>query len=82
MECMEKKGEGGAHTCLVGKPEGKRPLDRSRRRCVNSIRMDLQEMGLEVWLDGSGTRKGQLVGYWERDDKFLGSIKCGNFFTG
>ena len=30
---------------LVGKPEGKRPLGRPRRRCVDSIRMDLQEVG-------------------------------------
>jgi hypothetical protein len=30
---------------LVGKPEGKRPLGRSRRRWVDNIRMDLQEVG-------------------------------------
>jgi len=30
---------------LVGKPEGKRPLRRPRRRWVNNIRMDLQEVG-------------------------------------
>ena len=30
---------------LVGKPEGKRPLGRPRRRWVDSIRMDLQEVG-------------------------------------
>jgi len=30
---------------LVGKPEGKRPLGRPRRRCVDNIRMDLQEVG-------------------------------------
>jgi len=30
---------------LLGKPEGKRPLGRPRRRCVDSIRMDLQEVG-------------------------------------
>jgi hypothetical protein len=30
---------------LVGKPEGKRSLGRSRRRWVNNIRMDLGEMG-------------------------------------
>jgi hypothetical protein len=31
---------------LVGKPEGKRPLGRPRRRCENGIRMDLREIGL------------------------------------
>jgi len=37
--------ERGAHRVLVGKPEGKRPLGRHRRRWVDSIRMDLQEVG-------------------------------------
>jgi len=30
---------------LVEKPEGKRPLGRPRRRWVDKIRMDLQEVG-------------------------------------
>jgi hypothetical protein len=30
---------------LVGKPEGKRPLRRPRRRWVDNIRMDLGEVG-------------------------------------
>ena len=30
---------------LVGKPEGRRPLGRPRRRWVDNIRMDLQEVG-------------------------------------
>jgi hypothetical protein len=29
---------------LVGKPEGKRPLERPRRRWVDNIRMDLEEV--------------------------------------
>jgi hypothetical protein len=37
---------------LVGKPEGKRPLGRPRRRWENNIKMDLQEVGLgyEDWI--------------------------------
>jgi hypothetical protein len=31
---------------LVGKPEGKRPLGRPRRRWEDGIRMDLRETGL------------------------------------
>jgi hypothetical protein len=31
---------------LVGKPEGKRPLGRPRRRWEDGIRMDLRELGL------------------------------------
>jgi hypothetical protein len=29
----------------VGKPEGKRPLGRPRRRCVGNIKMDLRDIG-------------------------------------
>jgi hypothetical protein len=33
---------------LVGKPEGKRPLGRLRRRWMVNIKMDLLELGLNV----------------------------------
>jgi hypothetical protein len=33
---------------LVGKPEGKRPLGRPRRRWIHNIKMDLLEIGLSV----------------------------------
>jgi hypothetical protein len=36
---------GGVYGVLVGKPEGKRPLGRPRRRCVGNIKMDLQGVG-------------------------------------
>jgi hypothetical protein len=29
----------------VGKPEGRRPLGRPKRRCVDNIKMDLREIG-------------------------------------
>ena len=35
----------GSYRVLVGKPEGKRPLGRPRRRWVDNSRMDLQEVG-------------------------------------
>ena len=35
----------GGYRVLVGKPEGKRQLGRPRRRWVDNIRMDLQEVG-------------------------------------
>jgi len=35
----------GVHRVLVGKPEGKRPLGRRRRRWEDNIKMDLQEVG-------------------------------------
>jgi hypothetical protein len=39
-----------AYRILVGKPEGKRPLGRPRRRWVDNIKMDLREIGME-WID-------------------------------
>jgi len=39
-------GEGrDVHRVLVGKPEGKRPLGRSRYRWEDNIKMDLREVG-------------------------------------
>jgi len=42
--------ERGVYRVLVGKPEGSRPLGRPRRRWVDNIRMDLQEVG-SVYMD-------------------------------
>jgi hypothetical protein len=43
---VARMGEGrGVHTVLVGKPEGMRPLGRSRRRWEDNIKRDLQEVG-------------------------------------
>jgi hypothetical protein len=41
-----------AYRTLVGKPEGRRPLGRPRRRWEDNIKMDLQEVGWGVeWID-------------------------------
>jgi hypothetical protein len=37
--------ERGVYRILVGKPEGKRPLGRPRRRWEDNIKMDLQDVG-------------------------------------
>ena len=43
---VARMGEGrGVHRVLVGKPEGKRPLGKPRRRWEDNIKMDLQEVG-------------------------------------
>jgi hypothetical protein len=39
--------ERGVYRVLVGKPEGKRPLGRPKRRWEDNIKMDLQEVGCE-----------------------------------
>ena len=47
-------GEGrGVYRILVGKPEGRRPLGRPRRRWEDNIRMDLREVGYGCvdWMD-------------------------------
>jgi hypothetical protein len=38
----------GAYRALVGKPEGRRPLGRPRRRWEDNIKMDLREVGWGV----------------------------------
>jgi hypothetical protein len=44
--------ERGVYRVLVGKPKGRRPLVRPRRRWVDKIRMDLQEVrcGYMDWI--------------------------------
>ena len=72
----------GVHRVLVGKPEGKRPLGRARRRWEDNIKMDLQEVGggrgdwMELAQDRDGWRA--LVGYGA---ELSGSINAGNFLT-
>jgi hypothetical protein len=48
----------GVYRVLVGKPEGKRPLGRPRRRWEDNIRMDLQEVGCG-WVDWIGLAQGR-----------------------
>ena len=50
---MARMGEErGVYKVMVGKPEGKRPLGRPRRRLVDNIRTELQEMecGYMDWI--------------------------------
>jgi hypothetical protein len=50
--CM---GQGrNLYRVLVGKPEGKRPLGRPRRRC-ETIKMDLREIGWGGGVDSPGS---------------------------
>jgi hypothetical protein len=55
---MEEKKN--VYGLLVGKPEGKRPLGRPRRRWVDNIRMDLGEVGWGGvdWIDLAQDREG------------------------
>jgi hypothetical protein len=49
---VARREEGrGVHKVLVGKPEGKRPLGRPRRRWEDNIKLYLQEVGRVVGTD-------------------------------
>ena len=72
--------ERGVYKVLVGKPEDRRPLGRPRRRWVNNIRVDLQEVGCG-YMDWTGLTQ-------DRDRwrtlmsavmNLRGSVKCGEF---
>jgi hypothetical protein len=39
----------GVYRALVGKPEGRRPLGRPRRRWEDNIKMDVREVGCGAW---------------------------------
>jgi hypothetical protein len=59
---------------LVGKPEGKWPLGRPSRRWIDSIKIELLEIGLSVvdWIDLAQDRHSSC----ELDNEPSGSIKC------
>jgi len=46
-------GRTGVYRVLMGKPEGKSPIGRPRRRWEDNIKIDLQEMGCGAmdWID-------------------------------
>jgi len=45
----------GVYRVLVGKPEGKRPIGRPRRRLEHNIKMDLQKVECRYGLDRAGS---------------------------
>ena len=64
---------------LVGKPEGKRPLGRPRRRWEDNIKLDLQEVGCGMdWIElaQDSDRWRALVSAVNEPS---GSVKCGEF---
>jgi hypothetical protein len=76
---VARMGEGrGAYRILVGRPQGRRPLGRPRRRWEDNIKMDLQEVG---WggMDWVDMAQGQVAGCCECGNEPSGSIKRGEF---
>jgi hypothetical protein len=78
-----------AYRILVGKPEGKRPLGRPRRRWVDNIKINLREIGWDgmdwielaqdrdQWRDLVNTVMNLRVPY--NSEEFLSSCKIGSF---
>jgi len=57
---VARMGEGrGVYGVLVGRPEGRRPLGRPRRRWEDNIRMDLREVGCGCvdWMEPAQDRE-------------------------
>jgi hypothetical protein len=50
---VARMGEKNTYRILVGNPEGKRPLGRSRRTWEDNIKLDLTEIGWDgmAWID-------------------------------
>jgi len=70
--------ERGVYRVLVGKPEGRRPLERPR--WVDNIRTDLQEMisGYMDWI-GLAQDRDRWRTLCECGNEPSGSVKCGEF---
>jgi hypothetical protein len=67
-----------AHSILVGKPEGKRPLGRPRRRWEHNIRINLRgKREAMCGLDASVTGQGSIASLCEQGNELSESIKGG-----
>jgi hypothetical protein len=80
---VDRMGEGrGVYRVLVGRPEGKRPLRRPRRRWEDNIKMELRETGIDGanWIRLAQAGYGPVAGFCEHGNEPSSSIKRRNFF--
>ena len=77
--CSTYEGDDRRIDVLVGKPEGKRTLGRSRRRWENNIKVNLQDVGWDNGLDWFGSEQGQAAGNYKRCNEPSSCIECGEF---
>jgi len=68
----------GLYRVLVGKPHGKIPLGKPRRRWEYNIKTYLVEIG-RVGMDLSGSVYGHVADCWEDGNDLRGSIDCREF---
>jgi hypothetical protein len=59
-------GREGACSILVGRPEGKTPLGRPKRRWGDNITVDIQKVAGEAWTGLLWLGQGQMEGCCER----------------
>jgi hypothetical protein len=80
--CSTNGEKRNAYRMLVGIPEGKRPLGRTRHRWVDNIKMDLREIGWDGmdWIDLAQDMD-LVEGSCEYGDERSSSIKGGDFLT-
>jgi hypothetical protein len=76
---VTRMGEERCRQGFGGKPEGKRPLERCRRRWEDCIKMDIQEMGWGAWTGLIWLRIGTGGGTCDCGNEPSSSIKCGEF---
>jgi hypothetical protein len=75
--CSTNVEKRNAYRILVGKPEGKRPTGRPRRRWVDNMKMDIGEIEwLWYGLDRTGSGWGPVEGCCEHGNEPPGTIKC------
>jgi hypothetical protein len=79
--CSTNRVKRNACRFLVGEPEGKRPLGRSRHRWLDNIKMDLRDIGWDVmeWTDLAQDR-GQWRALVDRVKSLRGSIQFWDIF--
>jgi hypothetical protein len=71
---VARMGEGrNVYRFLVGKAEGKRQLERPRRRWEDGIKMDLTENGWGCGVDSPGSGQGPVTCFCECGDEPSGS---------
>jgi hypothetical protein len=72
---VARKGQGrNVYRILMGNPEGKIPLGRSRRRWKDGIKMDLRRVaGVVCGMDSPGSVQGSVAGCCEHGDEPSGS---------
>jgi hypothetical protein len=58
----------GVYRALVGRPEGKRPLGRPRRKWEDKIKMDIREIGID------GANWIRLAQDWVRWRAFVNTV--------